>query len=488
MHRNQLCGIRQFGIVLAVAAAAVLLTADTAWAAKNVILMITDGGGCNTWLATSLYQGKLGKQVYDQPGWQLLGCSTYPLNLSTKPTGDETQDRELIYDSLKAWDATSVEYKKTKSFAGYVYLTTTPTDSAAAATAMATGRKTYNNAINWSNDNRPLRGLSIAEIAKARGKSTGVITTVQWSDATPAGLGGAHSVTRKNHVQIANEMLDGGWLDVIMGAGNPDFDNDGHALPADAKRNYEWVGGEETWKSLKRGKTGWRLIEGKADFAALASGPAPPKVVGTAQVANTLQEMRGRPMTAEKTDIVATPEDAFTVPFNQNVPSLTTMTKGAIHCLGRNPAGFYLMIEGGAVDWTNHTGQRGRMIEEQIDFVKAIEAVVDWVNKYSNWNDTLLILTADHECGMLWGPQSDRVAFDPIEDHGPGRMPGMKHNSHWHTNSLVPLYACGCGSERFAKLVKGTDAKAAAVWRFSGKYIDNIDIFTVMKEEVGSGQ
>lgn len=292
MHRNQLCGIRQFGIVLAVAAAAVLLTADTAWAAKNVILMITDGGGCNTWLATSLYQGKLGKQVYDQPGWQLLGCSTYPLNLSTKPTGDETQDRELIYDSLKAWDATSVEYKKTKSFAGYVYLTTTPTDSAAAATAMATGRKTYNNAINWSNDNRPLRGLSIAEIAKARGKSTGVITTVQWSDATPAGLGGAHSVTRKNHVQIANEMLDGGWLDVIMGAGNPDFDNDGHALPADAKRNYEWVGGEETWKSLKRGKTGWRLIEGKADFAALASGPAPPKVVGTAQVANTLQEMR----------------------------------------------------------------------------------------------------------------------------------------------------------------------------------------------------
>ena len=52
-----------------------------------------------------------------------------------------------------------------------------------------------------------MRGLTIAEIAKPRGKSVGVITTVQWSDATPAGLGGAHNVNRSNHAEIANEML-----------------------------------------------------------------------------------------------------------------------------------------------------------------------------------------------------------------------------------------------------------------------------------------
>ena len=196
--------------------------------------MIADGAGQNTWLAASMYQGRVGKQVYDQPGWVRFSCSTYPLNLSHKPTGDAKQDRTLVYDPVKAWDA-APRGAKPGDFAGYACLTATPTDSAAAATALATGRKTYNNAINWSNDNRPMRGLTIAEIAKAAGKSVGVITTVQWSDATPAGLGGAHNVNRSNHAEIANEMLDGGWLDVIMGAGNPDFDDDGRPLAATAR-------------------------------------------------------------------------------------------------------------------------------------------------------------------------------------------------------------------------------------------------------------
>ena len=76
------------------------------------------------------------------------------------------------------------------------------------------------------------------------------------------------------------------------------------------------------------------------------------------------------------------------------------------------------------------------------------------------------------------------VAFDPLVDHGKFKLPGMGYNSHGHSNSLVPLYARGPGSDRFAGLVKGTDAKAAAVLALSGKYIDNTDVFTVMKAEV----
>jgi alkaline phosphatase len=482
MNHSQLGRTRQPGMVVATAAA-ILLIGNTGWAAKNVILMIADGSGHNTWLAASMYQGKVGKQAYDSPGWQHLACSTYPLNLSKKPTGNDTQDRSLVYDPQKAWDATPGT-TKAGAFVGYAYLTTTPTHSAAAATALATGRKTYDDAINWSNENRPMRGLSIAEIAKARGKSTGVITTVQWSDATPAGLGGAHNLTRNKHAEIANEMLGGGWLDVIMGAGNPDFDNNGRALSAAVKHDYQWVGGEGTWKALKQGKRGWKLIESKADFEALTSGPTPARVVGTAQVAKTLQEQRRSLMITLKARLTGTPLSPFEVPSTQNVPSLATMTKVAINCLDDNPKGFYLMIEGGAVDWANHANQPERMIEEQIDFVQAVEAVVEWVDKNSNWDDTLLILTADHETGLLWGPNSAKAAFDPIEDNGPGRLPGMKHNSHGHSNSLVPLYARGAGSRRFAELVRGTDAKAAAVWKFSGRYVDNTDIFTVMKEEV----
>jgi alkaline phosphatase len=483
MNRNSLHDNQRFAATLTIAAAAIFLPGNTGWAAKNVILMIADGSGHNSWLATSIYQGKLGRQVYDRPGWLRFGCSTYPLNVATKPTGNNKQDRSLIYDSSNAWDAAPRSSKK-GGFAGYAYLTATATDSAAAATAMATGQKTYDHAINWSNGNKPMHGLSIAEIAKARGKSTGVITTVQWSDATPAALGGAHNVNRNNHAQIANEMLGGGWLDVVMGGGNPDFDDNGRALPARTKRDYQWVGGKRTWTALKQGKRGWKLVESKADFEALGSGPTPPKVLGTAQVAKTLQQKRNSVMERLMARIFTSPAKPFEIPFTENVPALATMTKSAINCLDDNPKGFYLMIEGGAVDWANHANKPERMTEEQVDFIQAVETVVDWVEKNSNWDDTLLILTADHECGLLWGPNSDKVAFDPIVDCGPGHQPGMKHNRSDHTNSLVPLYARGCGSRRFTELVKGTDAKAAAVWRFSGKYVDNTDIFTVMKEEV----
>ncbi|MCE5268211.1 MAG: alkaline phosphatase, partial [Planctomycetaceae bacterium] len=406
------------------AAAAILLLCSTAQAAKNVILMVADGAGENSWLAASMYQGRVGKQVYDQAGWTRLSCSTYPLNLSHAPTGDLKQDASLVYDWHKAWDATP-KNGHCSEFAGYAWLTNTPTDSAAAATALATGQKTFNNAINWSNDGRPMRGLSIAEIAKRCGKSAGVITTVPWSDATPAGLGGAHNINRKNHAEIANEMLDAGSLDVIMGGGNPDFDDDGRPLKPGKRRDYQWVGGRDTWNSLKSGKQPWKLVESKADFAAIAEGPTPSKVLGTAQVGKTFQAKRalGRAILNKVTGRA----EPFAVPLNKNVPSLATLSRAAINCLDDNPKGFYLMIEGGAVDWANHANEPERTIEEQVDFVKAVEAVVAWIQSHGGWNETLLILTADHECGLLWGPNSKSVAFDPIVDRGPGKLPGMSH-------------------------------------------------------------
>ena len=452
--------------------------------------MISDGGGYNTWLATSMYQGKVGKQVYDQPGWLRLSCSTHSLNQSYKPTGDAKQDPAVIYDPVKAWD-TTLQDTKTGHFAGYAFLTTTKTYSPAAATALATGRKTYHDAINWSNENRPMRGLSIAEIAKSRGKSAGVVTSMMWSHATPAGLGGAHNISRYNYAEIANEMLDADWLDVVMGAGNPDFDNDGRPIPDGGMRDYKYVGGRETWQALKQGRRDWKLVESKADFEALATGKTPTKVLGTAQVALTLQEKRKFNPAKALYDKVTGKQSSqrkaklpFTTPMNQNVPTLATMTRAALNCLDDNPRGFYLMIEGGAVDWAGHANAPDRMIEEQIDFVNAIEAVVAWIESHGGWHDTLLILTADHETGLIWGPDSATIAFQTLEDHGAGKLPGMNFNSHGHSNSLVPLYARGPGSRRFATLGKGTDPMSDVRWHDSGRYIDNTDVFTVMRAEI----
>ena len=364
--------------------------------------------------------------------------------------------------------------KKVNTFAGYVWLKKTYTDSAASATAMAAGIKTYNNAINWSDRNQPLRGRTLPEIAHSVGKSSGVITTVPISHATPAAFGGAHNVSRNNYAAIANEMLNAPYLDVIIGAGHPDFTDDG--LPRTVKQDYSYVGGSATWAQLKSGTHpgGWKMVESKTEFENLTHGTTPHKVLGVAQVATVLQEKRKQDKDKQQ---------PFAQPSNGHVPTLATMSKGALCCLSQNPKGFYLMIEGGAVDWANHERQPQRMIEEQIDFYQALDEVTAWVEKHSSWEETLLIVTADHETGLIWGTPSDTIAFTPITDHGPGKVPGLKYNHNGHTNSLVPLYIRGAGAERFLSLVVGTDQKAAATYGNSGRYVDNTSIFTVANAE-----
>ena len=468
---------------------------SAAAAQKYVILMIADGSGFNSWSAASMYEGKWdaakqqSTQVYDGQGWVKLACCTYPLNTSKTPSRTGKQEADLVYNPTKAWDPQQ----------GYAWLRSTYTDSAAAATALSTGRKTFNHAINWNDLDQPITP-TMCEAAKAAGKAVGVITTVPWSHATPAGLSNAHSINRDDYVSIATQMLAHDVMDVIMGAGNPDFNNNGAPVKlkprksksqgpveqngkAKAKgiyddesqerseKEYKYVGGEETWKAieaarLKSGAThqGFRPVSTKAEFEALLSGKPPAKVLGTAQVATTLQQCRQG---------TYSDDPAKDAPFNRNVPDLATMTKGAINVLHSQGKGFFLMIEGGAVDWANHKNQPGRMIQEQVDFNAAVQAVVDWVEANSNWQETLLVLTADHETGLLWGQQSKEKPFDPIVDRGPGKAPDLHFNAKNHSNSLVPLRARGAGSELFTKLTAGKDP-------VRGAYVDNTTVAKVL--------
>ena len=397
-------------------------------------------------------------QVYDGAGWQRFGMSTYPLNLSSSPTGTGVQDTSLIYNPASAWS-------------GYNWLMSTYTDSAAAATAMATGQKTYNNAINWSDFNTALTP-TIVEAFHNAGKATGTISSVQFSHATPAGLSDAHSVTRNDYAGIANQMLNGN-LDVIMGCGNPDYNDNGQSATNDAR----YVGGTDTWNQLKTGTHagGWQLNQSLADFQTLATGNPTGRVLGVPQTYTTLQQARSG---------YSSTDTPYSVPQNTEVPSLELMTRGALNVLDNNQNGFFLHVEGGAVDWANHANQEARMIEEQIDFNNSVEAVCDWVETNSSWDETLLIITADHECGLVWGESSDSQDFDPVTDNGPGVMPGVRYLSGNHTNSLVPLYARGAGAELMQSLIDGNDPAAAAEWLYAngwnGDYLDNTDIFTLM--------
>ena len=358
-------------------------------------------------------------------------------------------------------------------FAGYAWTKTTAPDSANTMSAMVNGHKSYNNAINVDGSGAKL--TTLADRAHGEGKSVGVVTTVQISDATPAAGAGAHNVSRTNHQAIASEMLNAGVVSVIMGTGNPDYDDNGkrRLLP-----DYGWIGAAD-WTALKAGAhpSGFKLIEDKAAFDALPDAAKPPaKLIGIARSFNSTQANRAGAASATETP--------HSVARRDDVPSLRTMVLGAMNILDDNPRGMFLVIEGGAVDRAMHANNLGRMIEEKIEFddaVAAVSAYLDAGTGGNNWFNTLVIVTADHD-HLLLGPDSDTVPYQDLKDNGAGRMPDYKWQSNGHSNQLVPLYARG----PVADLIKGCEGRNDSYVdgqgrRFGrGAYMDDTEIFAVM--------
>jgi alkaline phosphatase len=311
--------------------------------------------------------------------------------------------------------------------------------------------------------------LNLSERAKQLGKAVGVITTVFFDDATPAGFV-VHNGARSNLTQIADDMVNRSAADVIMGCGHPAYDAEGKSQN---NSNYKYID-SATWAGLKNQTAGadadgdgvpdhWTLVQTRAEFQNLTKGPAPKRVFGLAQVYETLQEKRSG-------DASAAP---YQVPLTQTVPSLEEMTEAALNVLDEDPNGLFLMIEGGAVDWASHSNESGRLIEEMNDFNKSIKAVVHWVDKNSSWGETLLIISADHETGYLTGPDSGGSVWNDLVNNGPGNLPTIHWNTKNHTNSLVPFFAKGRGAEQFKDTIDGYDA-------VRGPYIDNTVIAKVV--------
>ncbi|QTF08789.1 alkaline phosphatase [Brenneria izadpanahii] len=445
--------------------------------AKNVILLITDGAGINTWHAASYYRhGALGHEVYDDFDVKLF-ASTHPLNTSNVPT--HTEKGAVTFEASKIWtkDKSDAIFEGSLGnypgyFSGYDYLRADFTDSAAAATALASGHKTYNNAINWSNDDKKLK--HIGEYAVENGKALGVITSVQWSHATPAGFL-AHNVSRNDYAAIGKEIIESGLATVVMGSGHPAYDENGKAITPKDEKAYRYVGGKEEWDRLISGKTAYKHIETKADFEALANNKLDlgnkTKLIGTVQNNATLQFNR---------DGVAAGN------LLPNQPDLPTMTKGALNLVAKNPNGFMLMVEGGAVDWAAHANNLPRLIEEQIDFNRAVEAVAEWVEENSSWDETLVIVTTDHGNGLLLGPDSNNDAFSDIVNQGAGALPLVRWHTDTHTRELVPVFAKGPGADFLTSVAKH-DAGLAAyhVSEDNQQYVDNTDIFRTVANAFG---
>jgi alkaline phosphatase len=300
---------------------------------------------------------------------------------------------------------------------------------------------------------------------------------VQWSHATPAAFA-AHNESRNNYEDISKEMIESGKASVIMGAGHPFYDANGEFRVPTSEGDYRYVGGAETFADLLSGNTDYTFIDSEAQFAALADGSFDlaegDKILGTFRNGATLQQGRdGEGMT----------------PTLDNVPDLGTMATGALNVLGQNDGGFFLMVEGGAVDWAAHANDTGRIIEEQVDFNLMVDQVVDWVETNSNWDETMVVVTTDHGNGLMLGPNADVVPFQPVQNRGEGVMPGVSWHTGNHTNELVPIWAQGAGAELLADAATKTDPGLAnyAYADMGQSYLDNTDVFDAMVAAMGLG-
>jgi alkaline phosphatase len=215
------------------------------------------------------------------------------------------------------------------------------TDSAAAATALATGVKTRNGALGVTPDDKPVK--NVIEYAKEKGKSTGVAVVCSLTHATPAGFI-VHVPSRKLDSEIA-EQIAASDVDVLFG------------------------GGLDYFK------------------------PCLPELQKKMPVALTTREFRN----------LGIPEKAAAVLYPVHPPyaaerevSLKELTQKAIEILSQDKDGFFLMVEGSQIDWACHKNDGTNTVSEVVDFDDAVGAGIDFATKNG---ETLVIVTADHETG-----------------------------------------------------------------------------------------
>ena len=235
----------------------------------------------------------------------------------------------------------------------------TVTESAAAAVQMATGVKVLARSIGIGPDGKVLK--TILEMAKEKGKTTGLVTTAGITDATPAAFA-AHVERRSEEERIAEQLVNSN-VNILFGGRKAFFlpeaeagrRKDDRNLIREAKQNgYEFVSTAEEMKK--------------------AQGE---KIIGLFNQGSMLFEIDRK---------------------GSQEPSLAEMASKALDVLSRNKNGFFLMVEAGRIDHAAHMNDIGALLWDTLAFDEAIRVAYEFQKAHP---DTLLIITADHETGGL---------------------------------------------------------------------------------------
>jgi alkaline phosphatase len=324
------------------------------------------------------------------------------------------------------------------------------TDSAAAATSLATGVKTYNGAIRVDTEGREVR--NIVEQAKAAGKSVGLVTTSQVTDASPAGFA-AHVEDRSQQSEIARQYIEDAGVDVILGGGEDRWYPAGNpgAFPDNPPEDPTEQSSSTEGNLVNRAKNlGYQYVTSEQELES-ANGK---KVLGLFANEEMFQQR---------------PEGQGAV-YNPRVP-LPVMTREAIRLLSRDPQGFFLFVEEEAIDEMSHSNNAPLVLKSG----QKLDRTVAVAGRFAaSDRKTLRIVTADHECGGL--TVEEPSATDESGGEIPGNISGedgpfdvadsnyqffMDWTTTGHTGVDVPLTAEGPGSGRLTGNYENTEVYRA---------------------------
>jgi alkaline phosphatase len=438
-------------------------------------------------------------------------------------------------------------------------------DSANTASALYTGVKSYNNAIAVDIFEKQ-EVETILQTANRLGKSTGVVTSVPISHATPGAA--QSSVNRRakydNDYPLLDNIIqeairpDQGFLPtVLLGGGHPlDHDNSvntsgatGYKAPGTC--NYVYIKAS-TYKELT-GKTG--LTDAEACSAPASSNPsnrygyrflergtnAGRVLLSTSQQVNPnrgerllgLYGARGQagniPVSgadgsysptglasfARNGSLYATPYVSGRLPVNDSDrplqsgettaqfiarernenPTLAQLTQAALNVLGKDRDGFWLMVEGGDIDWAAHDNNMDTLIGTVRDFDKAVQTVINWIQENGGWEKNVLIVTADHDHYLTIYPNFPNLLrskgaaaltygneLNAAEvGHSWSSSATEKYGWGNHTNRMVPVYYQGGPFKLSRYIGRGYKSYGYDVPGVAGA-VDQVHIYKAMLE------
>jgi alkaline phosphatase len=334
---------------------------------------------------------------------------------------------------------------------------TVVTDSASAATALASGVKTRDAIIGKDHEGRPMK--TIVDIACQLGKSAGVITNTRITHATSAAFY-ANVIHRDMENEIAAQLVERGDLTIALSGGAQ------HFVPAELKveAHPELLGIDKAagWGSSKRTdrrdlvaeakKMGYTIVANERELSALDANNTE-KVLGLFSASGFPSAIDRQPQ------------------HRTGVPTLSQMTEKALEVLKKNSQGFFLMVEGGQVDWVEHGNDVASVLHEMLEFDQAIGVVMSFANSNP---DTLVVVTADHDTGGL------AIAYSKYNPPAPLELPsGETWRTKYNFAEKGIFEKMSKQKKSFLKMVLDSKGNPAAL----KKEVEENSAFTITEEQ-----